>query len=495
MAIALRLVASRLGVRNARARMPFRFGIVTMRAASIVTLEAEIEDARGQRALGYAGDFLAYRWFDKRPERSLAENVADLLTAVDLACAMYRERASRGTATPFDIWFDTYGEIERRALAAGLNRLTAQFGASLLERAVIDAAGRLTGRPLFALVHGDALGIDPGRIHPELADRSMSAFLPAAPLARVAIRHTVGLVDPVTAADLAMADPVDDGLPVTLEDYLRIDRLRFLKVKVSGRLDADIARLETISAVILGAGRRIAISLDGNEQYKELDGFRALVAALQSRPSLREFWDSVLFIEQPLDRSVAMDAALAPALRALGEARPVIIDESDAWTTAFREAMDLGYRGVSHKNCKGIYKSLLNLALAQSRNEALGQDRFFLSAEDLTNLPVVPLQADLAAVAVLGIPHVERNGHHYFRGLDHLPAPEQQAAHARHGDLYEQRDGRIGLRIVEGEIAIGSLQTPGMGFAVTPDMGTMTPPDRWSLDSLGIDEGEAVAHA
>jgi hypothetical protein len=155
--------------------------------------------------------------------------------------------------------------------------------------------------------------------------------------------------------------------------------------------------------------------------------------------------------------------------------------------------MDLGYSGVSHKNCKGLYKSLANLALARVRNDALGEDRFFLSAEDLTNLPIVPLQADLASVAVLGIPHVERNGHHYFRGLDHLPAHERQAAHEWHGDLYEAYGSRVALRIVEGAIAIGSLQTPGMGFAALPDMDNLMPPERWSFDSLGIDEREAVA--
>ena len=98
----------------------------------------------------------------------------------------------------------------------------------------------------------------------------------------------------------------------------------------------------------------------------------------------------------------------------------MLIDESDAELDSFTRAVALGYRGVSTKNCKGIVKSFLNRSLVEreNRGRALGQ-RLFMSAEDLTNVPVVPLQQDLATVRALGITHVERNGHHYVRGLAH----------------------------------------------------------------------------
>src|SRR5690606_39903244 len=83
MPIEVKVVRTRSGIRNAHTRMPFRFGVITMRAAPLLTLAAEIEDARGRRAIGYAADFLAYRWFDKRPDKSLADNCADLLRTVD----------------------------------------------------------------------------------------------------------------------------------------------------------------------------------------------------------------------------------------------------------------------------------------------------------------------------------------------------------------------------------------------------------------------------
>ena len=147
-----------------------------------------------------------------------------------------------------------------------------------------------------------------------------------------------------------------------------------------------------------------------------MENFLELVAGVET--GLPRFYESILYIEQPLERSIALDPALEDGIRAVGARRPVLIDESDEELDTFRRAIDLGYRGVSSKACKGLVKALANLALAQRRSGAVH------SAEDLMNLPVVPLHQDLTHVAALGIGHVERNGHHYVRGLDHLSTAE-----------------------------------------------------------------------
>ena len=110
---------------------------------------------------------------------------------------------------------------------------------------------------------------------------------------------------------------------------------------------------------------------------------------------------------------------------------PVIIDEADFGTWSFPAAINLGYQGVSVKACKGVFRALINYALCCD-NEDL-----FQSGEDLTNLAVRGLQQDLCLMATLGIKHVERNGHHYFHGLDHLPASEVALLLEHHADLYE----------------------------------------------------------
>jgi hypothetical protein len=192
--------------------------------------------------------------------------------------------------------------------------------------------------------------------------------------------------------------------------------------------------------------------------------------AEQLRESLRiARADSVLFIEQPITRRNALLHDVGP----LGTFRPVIIDESDADLDAFPEARARGYRGVSSKSCKGFYKSLLNAARCAMWNREAGRGAFFMSAEDLTTQAGLGLQQDLALVSLLGLGHVERNGHHYVRGLAALPPGEQAAWLAAHPDLYARDGNLVRLRITSGQLAIGSLAAAGFAAGAEPEWSSM----------------------
>ena len=103
-------------------------------------------------------------------------------------------------------------------------------------------------------------------------------------------------------------------------------------------------------------------------------------------------------------------------MKLLSAEKPVIIDESDDSLDAFPRAKALGYKGVSSKTCKGIYKSLINAARCKEWG-----DGYFMTGEDLTIQAGLALQQDLALVSLLGLTHVERNGHHYVNGMAGLP--------------------------------------------------------------------------
>lgn len=474
----VRLGETRLGIDNAFARMPFRFGVITMEAAASLSLELDVI-IDGRKFVGRASDLLAYKWFDKRPEKTPADNVADLLWVVEVASSLARDLPE---GTPFELWRQLDAAVDRAAVDGGFNRLGASFGVSMIERAMIDAVGKARGMSFRRMLSADTLGLRPGEVFPELEGIGVDEVLPASPLSRLDLRHTVGLVDPLTSHD--SLDPVGDGLPETLEDYLRHDGVRYLKIKVGGDLTADLERLEAIAGLLSVGGFRVSVTLDGNEQYRRLEDFAALMEAVRARPSLADLYASILFVEQPLERSVALSGTLdRAALDTIG--RPLLIDEADGWTSAFREAIDLGYRGVSHKNCKGVTRSVLNAMLAARHSRIAGEPgAYFQSAEDLTCLPVVSLHADLAVVAALGITHVERNGHHYFRGLDHLPAQEAEAALAAHPDLYERAGERIQLAIRDGALSVASLDTPGLASTVQPDLARRVAPEDWSFAML-----------
>jgi hypothetical protein len=238
-----------------------------------------------------------------------------------------------------------------------------------------------------------------------------------------------------------------------------------------------LARLTAIAAVLDRIEDPYFCTLDGNEQYDDVDGITGLWQQILAEPALGRLAQSVLFIEQPITRV----QALARDVSALAEQKPVIIDESDATLDAFPEAKGLGYRGVSSKSCKGLYKSLLNRARCRHWNERAGVERYFMSAEDLTTQAGISVQQDLALASLIGLTHIERNGHHYVNGLAGVAAAEQQAFRAAHPDLYHQADGSVRLTIQDGRIALGSLAGPGYACGAEPDwsrMREMEPPHR-----------------
>jgi len=260
---------------------------------------------------------------------------------------------------------------------------------------------------------------------------------------------------------------VGDGLPETLEEVIERYGHRYFKLKVGGDVRADVGRLRAIAAVLDRLPAYHA-TLDGNEQYEDMQGVAELWARMKGEPRLARLVESVLFIEQPVKRQKALSAPVA------GLERPVIIDESDDALDAFPRARALGYRGVSSKTCKGLYKSLINGARCAAWNRQMGTvPIYFLSGEDLTIQAGLALQQDLALVSLLGLTHVERNGHHYVNGMAGLPAAEQEAFLAGHPDLYERSHGAVRVRIAGGDMAIGSLGCPGYASRALPDWTSM----------------------
>jgi hypothetical protein len=98
-----------------------------------------------------------------------------------------------------------------------------------------------------------------------------------------------------------------------------------------------------------------------------------------------------------------------------------------------------------------------------------------MTGEDLTTQAGLAVQQDLALVNLIGLRHVERNGHHYVNGMANLPQAEQAAFLAAHPDLYEQSHGAVRLKIRNGQLAIGSLAAPGFASSAYPDWDTLTP--------------------
>src|SRR5258708_37070373 len=156
--------------------------------------------------------------------------------------------------------------------------------------------------------------------------------------------------------------------------------------------------------------------------------------------------------------------------------RNFIIDEADDSYDAFPHARALGYRGISSKSCKGIYKSIVNATRAAKWSGE--REKFFVSGEDLTGQAGLCVQQDLALGALIGVTHAERNGHHYVDGFGDTPAAEAEAFLAGHPDLYVRDANKIRLAIHDGDLLTGSLTSPGFATSVHPDWSAMSPLQR-----------------
>jgi hypothetical protein len=86
---------------------------------------------------------------------------------------------------------------------------------------------------------------------------------------------------------------------------------------------------------------------------------------------------------------------------------------------------------------------------------------YFQSGEDLTMQAGVALQQDLALVSLLGLSHVERNGHHYVNGMSAISQKEQEEFHTSYPSLYESSNEVVRLKIKQGQLDLTSLDCKG----------------------------------
>jgi hypothetical protein len=464
----VRLVEAAFFERPVDFRFPFRFGVARVERAPQAFVRVRIADGKGRSAEGWSAEMMMPKWFDKDPALSPDDNLGQLRASLRLAI---EGLCSLPANTAFGLHAAAEADHHRAASRHGLPALVASYGLALLDRAVIDALCRLKAVSVAEAVRGNLLGITDATA-PDLGGFDLQHFLATmAPAPKLAVRHTIGLADALSAADLGPAERRDDGLPQTLDEVIAAYGHRFFKIKVSGRPKEDVERLSAIAGLLDARFDAYRVTLDGNEQFESADAAGELLDRIDGEPRLQRLRASMLFFEQPIARAQALSTSVAT----LAGRVALEIDESDGDVGAFPRARDLGYAGISSKACKGFYRSLINRARVAKWNAEAGTGRYFLSAEDLTTQAGLGLQQDLVLAALVGAGHIERNGHHYVDGMAGAPAAEQAAYFARHGDLYETASGRTRLAISNGEVNFASaLQAVGLGSAVEPDWAAMT---------------------
>ena len=478
----IRIDAVNLHVTAIHTRIPFRYGIAEMTAAPHVIVELRASNGVTS-ARGFASEHLPPKWFTKNPDSLFVDDVEELVGAIQNAAALARNAQAE---TVFDLWQSLERDQASWAMTNEVPGLVAGLGTSMIERALIDASCRLLGTPFVKAIHSDTFGIDIGRIHPELRGRPLAEFTVNEAAPTIAIRHTVGLSDPLT--DDEVRDDPRDGLPVSLASVLARYGAKYLKIKTAGNASDDITRLKRIDEVCRAHDCSPQWTIDGNESMTTAEALENWLNALTADPTIDSLLrEKLIAIEQPIHRSHALDESSRTALRSIGERFSVIIDESDEALDTVRRAMDLGYAGGTYKGCKGVIRGLANAALVASRHvNDSSQAATILTAEDLSTVAPLTINQDLVVAATMGLTHIERNGHHYWGTPAPLAVDVNDLLLDAHPDAFvREGNSPARLHVTAGAVTLNTMMDAPFGTGFELDLS--------GLEPLNVDSARRIA--
>ena len=275
--------------------------------------------------------------------------------------------------------------------------------------------------------------------------------------ASIAARHTVGMADPLDATTTSMLRrPRSTHCRLSLDRGDRALPPSLLQGQASRRRRGGCRATAQRSRACSSGCARYAVTLDGNEQFPDAATSPHSVAALRGDTQLARLVRQRSTIEQPFSpRESTLDTTCVRCWRRrAADHRRIRCD-----ARRIPAARTRGYSGVSSKNCKGFCKSLARMPRAARWNAAEDRRAALLHVRRRPDgaTRASPLQQDLALAALLGITHVERNGHHLRRRA----SPDSRRACAsrrrsspRHPDLYGGRRPRARSRSSDGRIAL-----------------------------------------
>lgn len=425
-------------------RTPIKFGGVAVERATLLNVEMTVETAAGKVAEGFGSMPLGNVW--AWPTRRLTyDQTLDAMK--DVAERVGRAYEVDLPGHPVEIT-DTIersfsiaaGAVaEQRCLGEPVPVLASLVAASPFDAALHDAYGKAHGLNCYRTYGPEFLHTDLGHyLGREFAGETLDRYVLPAPKPRMPLYHLVGALDPLTPADVTQ--PVGDGHPETLGEWIARDGLTHLKIKLNGDdLGWDVDRVVRVNAVAEESDPtpgRWHYSLDFNERCQDVGYLIEFLNRLRDRTPAG--YDRVQYVEQPTARDLKADAG--NVMHEAAKLRPVVIDESLLDLESLHMAREMGYTGVAFKACKGQTQTLLLAAAAQKYG-------MFRCVQDLTCVGASLIQSAGIAAHVPGVAAVESNGRQY------LPAANAGWAD-RFPGVFTIRDGVMNT---------GLLNGPGLG--------------------------------
>jgi L-alanine-DL-glutamate epimerase-like enolase superfamily enzyme len=417
-------------------RTPIKFGGTAVDRVTLLNVTCAVRTRSGRSARGFGSMPLGNVW--SFPSRLLSYD--DTLGAMKALSA----RVARVTAGctqfghPIDLTWALEPEYHKAAaelsrelrLAEAVPPLCTLVTASPFDAALHDAFGKLHGLNCYHTYGPDFLEHDLGcYLGKEFAGDRLDRWVRRAPQPAMPLYHLVGALDPLGAADVVR--PVGDGLPETLEEWIKADGLTHLKIKLNGDdVGWDVDRVVAVDrlAARVQAERGVTdwcYSLDFNERCPGVEVLLEFLRRLRERAPAG--FDRVAYVEQPTARD--LKANRHNVMHEAARLRPVVIDESLLDLESLQLAREMGYTGAALKACKGQTQSLLLAAAAQRYG-------LFLCVQDLTCPGASLIHSAGLAAHVPGVSALESNARQY--------CPAANAAWAdRFPGVFRVRGGRV----------------------------------------------------
>jgi len=429
-------------------RAPYKFGGRVVDRVTLLNAHCRVTTRNGQTAWGFGSMTLGNVW--AFPSATLSY---DATLAAMKALASRIAKLTEGChdfGHPLDLAHVLEPEYLKAAaeLSAELAlknepipKLCTLVVASPFDAALHDAFGKVHGRNVYDTYAPDLMAHDVSRyLGSDFQGVRLDRALLSTPLERIPVFHSVGGLDPLERSDVSK--PIGDGLPETLDEWIRRDGLVRLKIKLQGDdLSWDVARTLAIdriaSAVQAERGvDNLAYCLDFNERCSDVQYVVECLGQIRTRSP--KAFERILYIEQPTARD--LKAHPQNVMHDAARLRPLVIDESLTDLESLLLARDMGYTGVALKACKGQSQTVLMAAAAQKY-------KMFLCVQDLTCPGASLIHSAGIAAHVPAVAGIEANARQY------VPAANEP-----------WRDRFPGIfTITDGYIRTAEIGGPGLG--------------------------------
>jgi L-alanine-DL-glutamate epimerase-like enolase superfamily enzyme len=429
-------------------RAPYKFGGRVVDRTTLLNVHCRVTTRNGQTAWGFASMTLGNMWAFPSATMSYDTTLEAMKALASRIARLVGDCSEIGH--PLDIahilepeCLKAAAEVSaERTLTEPIPKLCTLVVASAFDAALHDAFGKVHRRNVYDTYGPDLMTQDVSRyLGPTFQGVRLDRAMLSKRQERIPVFHSVGGLDPLETGDVKT--PVRDGLPETLDEWIRRDGLVRLKIKLQGDdLSWDVERALTIDRIASTVQRErgvadLAYCLDFNERCSDVQYVLECLGRIRARSP--EAFERILYVEQPTARD--LEANRQNVMHEAARVRPIVIDESLTDLESLVLARDMGYTGVALKACKGQSQTVLMAAAAQKY-------KLFLCVQDLTCPGASLIHSVGISARVPGVAGIEANARQY------VPAANEP---------WQQRFPGI-FQITDGYMRTEEIGGPGLGI-------------------------------